>query len=353
MIAPENKYADARCLIVDDTHANGVLLGKMLNRAGYRNITLTSNPREVTGLYQEESFDLILLDILMPEMDGIEVMQALNKIKGDDYLPILVLTVELDRDVRNRALAEGARDFLTKPFDYTEVLNRIHNMLEVRFMHNQLRDQKQHLEYEVKRRTKALEDTRLGIIQRLGRVAEYRDNETGMHVIRMSKYCELMAQESGMSESECWGLFNATPMHDVGKIAIPDEIILKEGPLDEAEWEIMKTHTLLGAELLDGYDYGVLALARSLALTHHEKWDGSGYPQGLKAEEIPLDTRILKICDVFDALTSKRPYKEAWSVEEAMKEIEAGTGSHFEPDLVGQFKNILPEILSIREEFHD
>jgi cyclic di-GMP phosphodiesterase len=353
MTALSNKFANARFLIVDDNHANGILLCKMLNKAGYQNIVVITDPCKVPELYQTESFDLILLDILMPKMDGIEVMQTLNEIKGDDYLPILVLTVELDHNIRNQALVAGAKDFLTKPFDYTEVLNRIHNMLEVRFMHNQLRDQKQHLEHEVKRRTKALEETRLGIIQRLGRVAEYRDNETGMHVIRMSKYCELMAQESGMSEAECWGLFNAAPMHDVGKIAIPDKILLKEGPLDKEEWEVMKTHAKLGAELLDGYDFGVLALARNLALTHHEKWNGSGYPQGLKGEEIPLDTRILMICDVFDALTSKRPYKEAWSVEQAMAEIEEGSGIHFDPDLVVQFKKILPEILSIREEFHD
>jgi len=348
-----SEYANARFLIVDDDAANCALLRKMLTKAGYKNISVTTDPRSVTELYQAESFDLILLDIHMPEMDGIEVMQALNEIKGDDYLPILVLTVELNHDVCNRALAVGAKDFLTKPFDYQEVLNRIHNMLEVRFMHNQLQDQKQHLEHEVRRRTKALEDTRLGIIQRLGRVAEYRDNETGMHVIRMSKYCELMAQESGMSETECWNLFNAAPMHDVGKIAIPDKILLKEGPLDEEEWEVMKTHAQLGAELLDGYDFGVLALARNLALTHHEKWDGSGYPQGLKGEEIPLDTRILMICDVFDALTSVRPYKEAWSVDKAMAKIEQDSGTHFDPNLVPKFKNILSEVLNIRKEFHD
>jgi cyclic di-GMP phosphodiesterase len=353
MTVVSNDFVDARFLIVDDTPANGVLLRKMLGKAGYHNIMVTTDPREVIKLYQAEAFDLILLDILMPEMDGIEVMQALNEVKGGDYLPILVLTVELDHDVRNRALAAGAKDFLTKPFEYIEVLNRIHNMLEVRFMHNQLRDQKQHLEHEVRRRTKALEDTRLGIIQRLGRVAEYRDNETGMHVIRMSKYCELMAQECGMSEAECWGLFNAAPMHDVGKIAIPDKILLKEGPLDNEEWEIMKTHAQRGAELLEGYDYGVLAQARNLALTHHEKWDGSGYPQGLKGEEIPLDTRILMICDVFDALTSKRPYKEAWSVEKTMAKIEQDSGTHFDSDLVVQFKKILPEVMSIRKEFHD
>lgn len=348
-----NQYANARFLIVDDNHASCVLLNKMLNRAGYQNISVTTDPTQVPELYQAKPFDLIFLDILMPGMDGIEVMRALNEIKGDDYLPILVLTVDLDHDVRNRALHAGAKDFLTKPYDYTEALNRIRNMLEVRFMHNQLRDKNQHLEHEVKRRTKALEETRLGIIQRLGRVAEYRDNETGMHVIRMSKYCELMAREVGMSESNCGGLMNAAPMHDVGKIAIPDNILLKKGPLDDDEWDVMKTHAKLGAELLDGYDYGVLALAKNLALTHHEKWDGSGYPQGLKGEEIPLDTRILTICDVFDALTSVRPYKEAWSVKETMAKIEQDSGTHFDPDLVPRFKKILPDVLSIREQFHD
>jgi len=312
-----------------------------------------TEPRDVKAMYQATRHDLILLDIQMPELDGFGVMAQLDEIKGDDYLPIIVLAAAQDTDTRHRSLQAGAKDFLTKPFDTVEALNRIRNLLEVRLLHNQVCDYNEVLEDKVRERTRELEETRLDIIRRLGRAAEYRDNETGMHVIRMSKFSELLAREAGMSESDCHGLLTAAPMHDIGKIGIPDNILLKDGPLEPEEWEIMKTHSAIGAELLEGYDYGVLALARELALTHHEKWDGGGYPKGLKGEEISLDARILMICDVFDALTSERPYKKAWSVEDAVAEIEKCVGSHFDPDLVPLFMKILPEIIKIREEFHD
>jgi len=289
----------------------------------------------------------------MPEMDGFEVMEQLSKLIDGDYLPVLVLTAQTDTETRLRALEIGAKDFLTKPFDKTEVLQRIYNMLEVRILYNQQRNQSEILEAKVRERTQELSDTRLEIIRRLGRAGEYRDNETGMHVIRMSKSCQRMALAAGLGEEVAEVILNASPMHDVGKIGIPDAILLKPGKLNSEEWEIMKTHSEIGADILSEHSSDMIKMAQHIALTHHEKWDGSGYPNCLKGEEIPIEGRIAAICDVFDALTSDRPYKEAWPVEKAVTFINENSGSHFDPNLVKLFNEILPEILNIRNQYAD
>lgn len=347
------KHLNANILIVDDQATNVKLLQRMLEGSGFSNIAATTDAREVCRLYQEKRFDLILLDINMPYINGFEVMEQLSAIETETYLPILVLTAQTDNETRLRALDLGAMDFLTKPFDRVEVLTRIRNMLEVRLLHNQVRDQNKILEDKVQIRTKELLDTRLEIIRRLGRAAEYRDNETGFHIIRMSKYAQLIGKAYGMSEYDAEILLHASPMHDIGKIGIPDSILLKPGQLNEEEWEIMKTHAGIGAEILSGHNSDLIETARIIALTHHERWDGTGYPQKLHQKDIPLVGRIVAICDVFDALTTERPYKRPWTVEEALKYIEENAGRHFDPEIVRVFMEILPSLLTVKEQYRE
>ncbi len=360
MNATADKNLDAHILIVDDQTDNIALLKVMLSYSGYTNVQSTADPREVKGLYQDNNFDLILLDIRMPHLDGFQVMEQLSDgIKGD-YLPILVLTAQSDMETRIKALDAGAKDFVTKPFDKTEVLNRISNMLEVRFLHNERLRQNEILEarvlertVELQERNQELETTRLEIIRRLGIAGEYRDNETGMHVLRMSKSSHRLALAAGLGENYALQILNASPMHDVGKIGIPDNIMLKPGRLEPDEFDIMKTHVEIGADIIGEQDSDLMWMARTIALTHHEKWDGSGYPKGIKGEDIPMEGRISAICDVFDALMSVRPYKEAWPADDAVAFINQQSGKHFDQELVRLFNESLPDILDIRKKYAD
>jgi putative two-component system response regulator len=346
-------FLKAKILIVDDELANIALLEDILENEGFTNYKSTQDSREALGMYQELLPDLVLLDLNMPHMDGFQVIDQLMELEKTSYAPILVLTAQSNRNTRLRALSAGARDYIEKPFDITEVVQRISNMLEIRLLHNQIRDQNQVLEDRVRERTHELENTRQEAILRLGRAAEYRDNETGMHVIRMSRLSAKLAQKIGLTNAECQLMLQASPMHDVGKIGIPDNILLKPGKLNDEEWEIMKKHPEIGAEILSGSQSAVMQMAASIALTHQERWDGSGYPNHLKGEEIPLAGRVVAICDVFDALTSKRYYKEAFSVEKSMSIIEEGSGKDFEPRLVDAFKQALPEMVRIVKELPD
>lgn len=349
----DNHLTKAKILIVDDEQGNVQILERLLKGVGFQNILSITDGREATTVYRQYHPDLILLDLKMPNCDGFDVMAQLKSLVSNDYLPILILTAQRDQPTRLRALESGAKDFLNKPFDLAEGLTRICNMLEVRLMHNQIRDQNKTLEEKVHLRTLELEETRLDVIHRLGRAAEYRDNDTGMHVVRMSHICGKMGQYIGLTERECQLLVHASPMHDVGKIGIPDHILLKPARLTENEWTVMKTHSAIGAEILTGGSSELMQSAQIIALTHHEKWDGSGYPQGLKGEGIPLVGRIVGLCDVFDALTSNRPYKSAWTTDSAMKEIEDKSGAHFDPHLVRVFRKNLPEIVAISKSFAD
>jgi len=346
-------FLKAKILIVDDEQANIELLEDILEEEGYTYFRSTTDSRQALVMYEEMRPDLVLLDLNMPHLDGFQVMDQLKELEQDSYAPILVLTAQSDRNTRLRALAAGARDFIGKPFDITEVTQRISNMLEIRLLHNQTRDQNRILEIKVRERTYELEETRREAILRLGRAAEYRDNETGMHVIRMSRLSARLAKEIGLNEQECQLILQASPMHDVGKIGIPDEILLKPGKLDDEEWKIMKMHPEIGAKILSGSRSELMQLAESIALSHQERWDGSGYPSRLKGENIPLAGRIVAVADVFDALTSKRYYKDAFSVEESMMIIEANSGKDFEPRLVEAFKNALPEMIKIINEHTD
>jgi cyclic di-GMP phosphodiesterase len=341
----------ATIMVVDDEPANVKLLDRTLRTFGYRNLLSTTDPRTVRDLYQQHEFDLIILDLNMPYMDGFEVMRQLQALARDDLAPILILTAQHDQEHRVRALRGGAHDYVTKPFAVDELLARVRNLLQVQLFNKSMRGRNQWLEERVRERTRELYDTRLQIVRRLGRAAEFRDNETGLHIVRMSKMSVLLGEAAGMSSKDCELLLNASPMHDIGKIGVPDQILLKPGKLEPHEWEIMKTHTTIGAEILSGDDSELLSMARIIALCHHEKWNGSGYPRGLAGEDIPLVGRVVAMADVFDALTSVRPYKEAWTVEATLEYIDNNRGKHFEPLLVDLFLAKLKDILAIKDQF--
>ena len=349
----EKEILSARILIVDDNQANVDLLEAIISDAGYTSVLAITDPREAPNIYKAYQPHLVLLDINMPYLDGYEVMELFKKNEKDSYMPILVLTALQDNMTRIKALASGAQDFLTKPFDKVEALTRIHNMLRIRLLHNQVQNQNVILEQQVKIRTLELENTRLEIIRRLGQAAEYRDPETGAHIIRMSKMCAVLGGLAKMSDSKIDLLLNASPMHDVGKIGIPDSILLKPGKLTSEEWQIMTEHTKIGGKLLDGHDSDLMILARDIALTHHEKWDGTGYPMGLKKEKIPLCGRIAALADVFDALTSRRPYKNPYPIKKSVEIIKQGSGSHFDPELVDLFLKKIDSFVEIKKEFSE
>jgi putative two-component system response regulator len=323
----------------------------MLRSQGYQQLVLVDDPREVLAQYRHWRPDLVLLDINMPHLDGYQVLEQLTAL-GDPLLPpVVILTAQHSKDVLLRALSLGAREFITKPFDRTELLMRVRNLLDARLAHCLLHQQKEHLEQLVQARTRELYDTRLQVVQRLGKAAEYRDEETGNHILRMSHICTLLARAAGWSEAQCDLILNASPLHDVGKIGIPDAVLLKPGRFDAQEWAVMQRHTHIGAQLLAGDDSELMQMARTIAITHHEQWDGSGYPYGLAGAEIPMAGRIAALADVFDALTSVRPYKSAWPVADALQWLDDNRGKHFDPALVDIFFANLEEILAIRQRF--
>lgn len=346
----EKTIKEAKILIVDDQPANVTLIEKMLDIDGYINVISTTDPTQVEAIYLEQNSDLILLDLNMPVMNGYQVLTKIREV-DPDYPPIIVLTAQSDRESRIKALDLGARDFLAKPFDRVELMTRIRNMLEVRIMTKAIKNQNKILDGMVKVRTQELNDTRLEMIRRLGRAAEYRDDMTGFHIIRMSRYSQQLALAAGMSEKDAEVLLNASPMHDIGKIGIPDRVLLKPGKLDAEEWKIMQTHVDIGVEILSGSDSNLMSMAAEVAQNHHEKWDGSGYPQELAGEEIPLTGRVVAVADVFDALTTERPYKEAWPVDKAVEFLKEQKGKHFDPRLVDLFIEIIPDILNIRDQY--
>lgn len=290
--------------------------------------------------------DLILLDIMMPGMDGYDVCRRLKENVNTRKIPVIFVTSKGDVKDESLGFTIGAEDYILKPVSPPIVRARVAT-------HLALYDQRRDLEDEVKKRTEEIEDTRLEIIRRLARASEYRDNETGMHVIRMSHYCRLLAQALQMSEEEADLILHATPMHDVGKIGIPDQILLKPGPLDDEERKIMKLHCAYGVEIIGRHKSPLLKAAGIIAHQHHERWDGTGYPMGLSGNDINMYARITAIADVFDALTSKRPYKEAWPVEKAVRLIQDQRGSQFDPDMVPIIPGILRAILEIRQRFAD
>jgi putative two-component system response regulator len=343
-------FLNARLLIVDDSQFNVDLLKQIVSDAGYNSVLTLTDSRKVEGLYRAYHPDLVLLDINMPHVDGFQIMDQLVEIERDSYIPVLVITAQQDEETRLKSLEKGAQDFLTKPFNNLEVKTKIRNMLRIRLLHNQVKNQNIILEKKVQQRTLELNNTRLEIIRRLGQASEYRDNETGEHIVRMSRMCELLAGLAGMDNTRAELLLHTSPMHDVGKIGIPDKIMFKPGKLNAEEWDIMTKHTLIGGDLLSGHDSELMISARDIALTHHEKWNGKGYPCGLKGDKIPIEGRIASLTDAFDALTSKRPYKDPYPVEVACKIIRQDRGEHFDPMLTDLFLENITKFEKIKKE---
>lgn len=319
-------------LLVDDEPTNLQVLRHTL-QDDYR-LLFAKDGQAALKLVREDRPDLILLDVMMPGVSGYEVCKALKQDPWTAPIPVIFVTALADAANEHAGLELGAVDYISKPFSPHIVKARV----------------KTHLSLV---RAEEVLETRLQIVHCLGRAAEYKDNETGMHVIRMSHYVRILALAMGYTEHQADELLHAAPMHDIGKIGIPDAILAKPGPLTDEEWVTMRQHTVIGARILGDHPSGLLRLAASIALCHHEKWDGSGYPQGLAGEDIPLASRVVAIADVFDALTSERPYKRAWPVEEAVELIRNESGRHFDPQVVTAFLDHLPEILQVRERWAD
>ncbi|MDR7332004.1 HD domain-containing phosphohydrolase [Roseateles asaccharophilus] len=324
--------SDARpkLLLVDDEPANLQVLRQVL-QDHYR-LLFARDGHKALELARSEAPQLILLDVMMPGLSGLDVCRTLKAQDATRAIPVIFVTALADVQDESQGFDAGAVDYISKPISPPVVRARVRTHLSLV-------------------RADELRATRLEIVQRLGRAAEYKDNETGWHVLRMSHYSQILARAAGYSEAQAEDLLHAAPMHDVGKLGIPDAILRKPGALDDAEWEVMKRHPQIGAEILGDHRTGLLAIARRIAIAHHEKWDGSGYPEGLAGEAIPEEARIVAIADVFDALTSVRPYKPAWAVEKAVDFLREQAGKHFDPRLVESFISQLPAVLEVRERF--
>lgn len=331
-------------LVVDDTAQNIDVLSGILKKK-YK-VKAALSGEKALKIAKTSPPDMILLDIMMPNMDGYEVCEKLKQDPLTAGIPVIFITAKNETDDESKGLALGAVDFMSKPVRPAIVEARVAT-------HLALYDQNKHLEHTVKQRTEELEQTQFEIIKRLGRAAEYKDNETGLHVIRMSHYAKLIAQQLGLDDAWVDLILKASPMHDIGKIGIPDSILQKPGKLTDEEWHTMRKHTHFGATILGEHSSALMRLASEIALTHHEKWDGSGYPNGLEGKAIPLSGRVVAVADVFDALTSVRPYKQAWPMDEAIQFIKDNSGSHFDPDIVAAFLAVLPQVEAIKTQYAD
>jgi len=308
----------AHIVLLDDEPANLTLLAATLQRAGFSSVTSLSNPGELPSLLLSSPPDLVITDLHMPECDGYGVLDILAPLINSERLPVLVITGDGSADARHQALKRGAKDFLTKPFDAVELLLRVRNLLESRVLFQDLKKQNRTLLETVHGRTREIESTRVEMIERLALAAEYRDDQTNEHNRRVGTLSAQLAQQIGLTPEDAGLLKRAAALHDIGKIGIPDALLFKPGALTASEVRVMRTHTSIGARILGGSHIPLLQLAESVARTHHERWDGTGYPNGLKGDEIPISGRIVAVADAFDAITSDRPYRAARPVHEAM-----------------------------------
>jgi putative two-component system response regulator len=328
--APQTNDSRPAILVVDDEPTNLQVL-RLVLQDQYRLFFAKSGERAL-ALAEQEHPDLVLLDIMMPGMSGYEVCEALKGNPATHNIPVIFVTALADTQDEAKGFAAGCVDYLTKPINAIITRARVRTHLSLV-------------------QVDTLRQTRLELIQRLGMAAEYKDNETGLHVIRMSHFARLTALAYGFGAEHAEQLFHAAPMHDIGKIGTPDAILQKRGPLTPEEWTVMRQHAEVGATIMGSHTPGLLQTAHTIALTHHEKWDGSGYPRGLKGEEIPIEGRIVAVADVFDALTSERPYKPAWTVEAAVELLQRESGKHFDPKVVEAFLTRLPEITEIKDRW--
>jgi putative two-component system response regulator len=348
----DEALSEARLLVVDDEEMNIRIVTASLKKAGCFNVSSLTNPNDVIEWCRNNVVDLILLDLNMPQLHGLELMAQMQR-ELPEAPQVVVLTAITSVEDKLQALELGALDYLTKPFDVNELLLRVRNGLRLVALSAQLKSERDNLHQEVKLQTQELENTQNEVLYRLGRAAEYRDNETGAHVVRMSKSCGALALAATGDKAFASQVQQASQMHDVGKIGIPDGVLLKQGKLNDREWDIMRSHARIGYEILSDTDTPLMHMAAQIALTHHERWDGKGYPNGLRGNDIPLESRIVALCDVYDALRSERPYKQPWSKEDTSKLIGEEAGSHFDPELTEAFLKIVDQVEEIREQHPD
>lgn len=342
-----------KVVVVDDNAVNVAVLRAMVRGLPDCEGVEFTDPAAGLAWCQNHVSDLIVVDYMMPGLDGLGFLKAFREIPGCGDVPVLMVTASHEADVRYSALNQGANDFLTKPVDRVEFMARARNMLALRRSQRALADRASWLADEVKKATAVIADRELDTILRLSRAAEYRDPETGAHVLRMAHYARLIGGQLQLPDADLEMLFHAAPMHDVGKVGTPDHILLKPGRLDAGEMAIMRKHAAIGFEILRDSPSPCLQLAAVIAHSHHEKFDGSGYPAGLAGEAIPLVGRIVAVADVFDALTSERPYKKAWPVQEARDYLLAQAGLHFDPACVHAFLACWDDVLLIRQQHQD
>lgn len=341
MIAPSSTNGPGspalwrRILIIDDEAPVARALDRILSRAGFGQVVVETDPRKALDEADATDYDAILLDLHMPEVDGFDLMHRFMEQIGDEaYAPIIVITGDRSFDVRERALESGAKDFLQKPFEPTEVVARLRNIIETARMHRRLTSFNELLTQRVTEQTADLVAAKLEVMERLAKAGEYRDDMTGKHARRVGTLAGLLARDMGIPEEQATTIEQAAPLHDIGKIGVPDQILLKGGGLTDEEFHLMRQHTIIGGAILSGSGFTLLQTAESIALTHHEHWNGNGYPNGLKGDAIPLEGQLTSVADAYDSLTNDRPYRKACSPDAAMDEIIRWRSRQFAPDAV-------------------
>jgi putative two-component system response regulator len=364
-----------RVMIVDDEPTNIKILRRLLELEGYHDFVTSTDSRPAVEMIRQEQPDIVLLDLMMPYVSGLDILAEVRNDPSVSYIPMIILTAVTDRDTRVQAIELGAMDFLNKPIDSSELVPRIRNVLIAKASHDRLKNYSHDLEHAVRERTTELEISRRDLIHCLARAAEYRDDDTGHHVFRVGQYARLIGEALGLDEKSVDTLEQAAALHDIGKIGVPDAILLKPGKLTEDEFMVMQKHASIGkrimsrcspddeiklrrhaevgAKILEVGSSHVLDMARTIALTHHERWDGSGYPLGLKGEDIPLEGRVSAVADVFDALSSRRCYKEAFPIDKCFSIMEEQRGSHFDPKVLDAFFTVRDQIIDVQIRYAD
>src|SRR6188508_2094700 len=341
-------------MVVDDQSTGRAILEQVVRSLDERVVVEGfARPVDAVVWATRHVADLVLVDYMMPDMDGIELVRRLRSLPGYEHVPMVMVTVHDDRKVRYAALDAGITDFLTKPVDARECLARCRNLLTLRRQQLALEDRRRLLEHMVEDATREVKEREKETLLRLARAGEFRDEETGYHLIRMSRYSRLIANALALERDEAETIELAAPLHDIGKIGIPDGILLKPARLDETEWSTMQRHPVIGHEILKGSASKYVRMGALIALGHHERYDGKGYPSGLDGDHIPLCARIVAVADVYDALTSVRPYKKAWKSDEALDYIKAQRGKHFDPRLVDAFLGVSERVLEVQRDLQD